>query len=799
MSDCTPEAGWLSRGRDVASPSPNPSNGCSDPGCSPNTNDADWRALDLPHDFVVENNFSSTADKSHGYLPYGKAWYRRHITFPDTAKGATIYIDVEAAQTKSQVYFNGQLLGSKVYGYTNGRYYITESQINWSGADNLLAIFVDATQPDSWWYDGGGIYRHVWLTVINTPGPYIAPWGVYAPSNVTGTITWAADGQPSGDAQLTPSVEVWTNATSAAGFSLTLQVFDPTGKNVGSAFGSGTVSPGQPTIWSASAISLPGASLWHLVAPPASPSLYTLTTTLSVGGTVVDETTITFGIRRTRFDAATGFYLNDVATKIMGTANHQDAAAVGVAVPDHLQAWRVAKLKEMGVNGWRTAHNPPNPALLDAADTIGMVVWDETHRNGILSELELLIKRDRNHPSVVIWSLCNEVLCNTANWIADALAAKALIRQLDPLGGRPVSANQNGWVGLNTPLDLQGFDYATSNYDNWHKEAPLIPSISSETSSAVSDRGEYTNNATTGHVSGYDNNYPGWGQSAEQAWGGVGESNGQGILTRPFISGGWTWTGHDYRGEPTPYGWPDVNSHFGIIDAAGFPKDRFFWYKAWFIPETPFLWVFPHWNWAPGQPVSVWAFSNADVVELVVNGASQGFKNMTQYSHVEWDNIPFAPGYIQALAYKHGSSAPVAVQFRNTTGPAASLSISVKDNVGTQLVAGCQDVAYVQVEVLDANGLVVPFADDVVTFSVAGAGTLAGTANGDPAGQYNNKSPSRPAFHGLVLGVILTGDEAGVIKVTASAPGLAPVTLSLTVTPQPPNFQAYWCKNGPRL
>jgi len=803
MTGCHSSPGTIARGRNATAP-PNPPAVCADPGCAPGTSDGSWRSVDLPHDFIVEGNFtplySDNATESHGFLPYGTAWYRKHLSIPDSAKGATIWVDFEAIQTTSTVYLNGHLLGYHAYGYTNSRYFIDSSIVNWGGADNVLAVFVDGSVPDSWWYDGGGIYRHVFLTVITTPGPFISPWGVYAPSNVTGAISWSG-GLPSADATVSPSVEVWTNTTGPAQqFSVSLSVSDPTGKVVGTATGSGSVVAGTPTVWTPSSpIFLTQASLWHLVSPPASPALYKLTTTLTVAGTVVDDTTVTFGIRQTYFDAATGFYLNGVGTKIMGTANHQDAAAVGVAVPDHLQTWRVAKLKEMGVNGWRTAHNPPNPALLDAADSLGLLVWDETHRNGILSELEILIKRDRNHPSVIIWSLCNEVLCSTDNWVQDALTAKALIRQLDPLGGRPVSANQNGWIGVNTPLDLQGFDYTTSNYDAWHAEAPHIPSISSETSAATNDRGEYANNGKEGHCSGYDVNYPGFGELAEAAWGGIGVSNGQGILTRPFISGGWTWTGHDYRGEPTPYGWPDVNSHFGTVDLAGFPKDRFFYYKAWYIPTVPSLYLFPHWNWAPGAQVDVWVYSNLDAIELLVNGASQGIKNMTQFSHVEWDNVNYAPGSIQAIGYKFGSSVPVAVEFRNTTGPAASLQLSVKDGVGSSLVAGCQDIAYVQVEVVDSNGAVVPDANNNVTFSLNGAGVLAGTANGDPACLVNNKSPVRPAFHGLALAVVLVGDQPGLIKIQATSPGLAPSSLTLTVQPQPQGFQAYWCKNNDRL
>lgn len=574
---------WRGRSRPPAPPAPPaPAGACSDPRCAPGTDDSKWRTVSIPHDFVVEHNFSASGDKSHGYLPYGIGWYRKHFTPPASLQAAsTIYLDLDGVQTSSQVWLNGAALGEWGYGYTGSRYHLNSSQLKW-GEENLLAVRVDATKPDGWWYDGGGIYRHVRLTAILTPGPVIAPWGVYAPSNVTGPISWDADGNPSADSSLTPSVEVWNNASSPAAqkFSVSLKVTDATGKVVATSDGSGSVAGrGGISMWTPkSPIALPAAKLWHTVAAPLKPALYTLLTEVAVGGRIVDSTSVTFGVRATYWSAATGFWLNGVNTKILGNANHQDFAAVGVAVPDHLQWYRVWKQQQFGSNGWRTAHNPPTPALLDACDELGFLVWDENHRNGQLDQVPLIIKRDRNHPSVVIWSICNEVLCKTNDWINDALAMKKLMHQLDPRGGRPVSANQNGWVGPTTPLDVQGFDYSTQTYDKWHKEAPTIPSISSETSSAVGDRGEYANDQAGGHVSGYDNQHPGWGENAETAWGGVGESDGQGILTRPFISGGWTWTGWDYRGEPTPYAWPDVNSHFGILDLCGFEKDRTYWY-----------------------------------------------------------------------------------------------------------------------------------------------------------------------------------------------------------------------------
>jgi len=798
--------GWQSRGRHVAPPPPpTPGTDCTDPRCQPGTDDSKWRVVNVPHDFVVEGNFSQSASTSQGYLPFGVAWYRKHFT-PSAAlaNAPTVYIEFEGVQTLSEVWLNGISLGIWPYGYTASRYYLNNSVVKY-GQDNVLALKVDCTKPDGWWYDGGGIYRSVTFTAVQSPGAVIAPWGVYAGgSNVTGEISWDASGNPSADSALMPSIEVWNNATSDSSFSLSVSIIDASGNIVATASGSGSVSGNNGvTLWSPSSpLLMPAARLWH-VAPGVTPYLYTFATSLSVGGSVVDFQNVTFGVRATYWDASTGFYLNGRSFKILGNANHQDFPAVGVAVPDHLQWHRVSRQKMYGSNGWRTAHNPPTPALLDACDELGFVVWDENHRNGQRDQIPYLVKRDRNHPSIVIWSICNEVLCNSGT-TQDAKDIVNLIHSYDPYSGRPVSANQNGYIGPNTPLDVQGFDYSTGSYDNWHKQAPNIPSISSETSSAVSDRGEYANDAAGGHVSGYDNQYPGWGESAEQAWGGVGENNGQGILTRPFITGGWTWTGWDYRGEPTPYAWPDKNSHFGIMDLCGFDKDRTWWYRAWFPtvnePKTTdtVLHAFPHWNWPAGSKVDIWSFSNADSVELFVNGASLGKKQMVQYSHVEWDQVPFVAGSYYTVAYDANGNT-VATKVVNTTGTQVALRATIRDNVGSQLYTGCQDFGLVMVEVIDANGLVVPNASDSVTITVSGLSTswVEGTHNGDPAGGENNKSPTHAAYHGLMLGVIGAGDTPGTITVTASAPGLTSSSVQMPVV-DGSSLQTKWCKNLPR-
>ena len=401
---CTDGQGWQSRGRHVQPPPPPPpGTDCTDPRCQPGTDDSAWRVVNVPHDFVVEFNFSQSADTSHGFLPYGIGWYRKHFNPPVAlASAPTMYLDFEGVQTKSEVWLNGIFLGTWGYGYTGSRYYLNASVVKF-GADNLLAVRVDGTAPDGWWYDGAGIYRNVRFTAILTPGPVIAPFGVYAGgSNVTGPITWSG-GVPSADAALMPSVEIWSNASSAASqaFSLALSVQDASGNVVVTASGTGLVpGAGGVVIWSPSApLAMPAATLWHVVDLPNRPALYTLTTTLSVGGVAVDSVTVTFGVRATYWSGATGFWLNGQNFKILGNANHQDYAAVGVAVPDHLQWHRVLRQKMYGSNGWRTAHNVPNVALLDACDELGMVVWDENHRNGQLDQVRpRAIRAHRTRP-----------------------------------------------------------------------------------------------------------------------------------------------------------------------------------------------------------------------------------------------------------------------------------------------------------------------------------------------------------------------------------------------------------------
>ncbi|KAH8047960.1 arogenate dehydratase [Aureococcus anophagefferens] len=661
--------------------------------CAASLDDDAWRRVDVPHDFVVEGAFNNESDMAHGYLPYGVGLYRKALAV-SAAEAAAIrdgslvaHVEFDGAQTSTTAYLNGSLLGSHGSGYTNFRFPLSGDHAEALAAGAVLAARVDATQPDGWWYDGGGIYRHARLLL--TPATHLSVLGgAYLPSTVAGLIEAGV-----ADAIVSPRIAV------------------------------------------ASTSPRPSPSRSRSRRPPRD------VTTHSIGA-------------RVAWKADSGLWLNGAPYKIRGAANHQDFAGVGVAVPDALQAFRVRKLKSMGANAWRTAHNAPTPALLDACDAEGMLVWDETHRNGNPGEQTRLVLRDRNHPSVVIWSICNEKLCETNDTLGDGKAAAALYRELDPSSGRA------------------------------HAKNASMPFISSETSSAVSDRGEYASDAVAAHVSGYDTTAPSWGEVAEDAWGGVGEADAQGILTRPFISGGFTWTGFDYKGEPTPYSWPNINSHFGILDIAGFEKDRFYYYQSIFKPE-PVAHLFPHWNWAveekgahlaeceglcAGSAVEVWAFTNGHSAELTVNGVSKGAKLVPALGHVQW-TVDYAPGTV-AVVVRDAANATVASDAVETTGPAAALRLSFKDGVGAGGIDADCGVALVQVEVVDAEGRVVPTADANVTLASSAALRFIGGGNGDPSEHTADKSASRPAFHGLLLGVFeATGGAAAAATVTATAAG----------------------------
>ena len=484
-------------------------------------------------------------------------------------------------------------------------------------------------------------------------------------------------------------------------------------------------------------------------------------------------------MRTAVFDADKGFFLNGKSIKIQGTCNHQDHAGVGAALPDRLQWFRLAVLREMGGNAVRTSHNMPTPEWVDACDRMGMMMMCETRQMSSnpegLAQLETMVKRYRNSPSIILWSIGNEEdLLQGPMAEQGAKIAASMVRrchELDPT--RPVSAAVNGdnEKGVSEPLDVIGFNYHLEFPDGFHKNYPKRPCYGSETSSAIGTRGMYTTDPLRNLMNSYDGVVP-WGETAEDWWKFYG--------TRDWMAGGFAWTGFDYRGEPTPYGWPSISSQFGIVDMCGFPKDNFYYYAAWWGRE-PSLHVFPHWNFAgrEGDEISVWVYTNVEEVELFINGKSLGTQKVPHLGHVEW-KVKYEPGYIEARGSKAGKV--VLTEKRETTGPAAAIRLTADR---TEIDADGEDVAVVKVEALDKEGRFVPTANNFLGFKISGSGALIGVGNGDPNCQQSDKAPARSLFNGLAQIIVQSTKQPGQIHVEVAKEGwdgaeLTPAKLSIT-------------------
>ncbi len=717
-----------------------------------NFDDKIWRKIHLPHDFVVEGTFDKKIpEPCHGFLPKGIGWYRRTFNIPQDDRGKRIWIDFDGVFRDCRVWLNGKLLGRHWSGYTSFRFDITDAVIY--GGMNVLSVRVDAHASEGWWYEGGGIYRHVWL---NKAGPlHIAPCGIFVATKPIKKKTG-----------LTVKAEIINHAAKAEEFKLHAEIFNAKGKIVAGISGKGKApANGKKQIVMKGIINNP--KLWSL----ENPHLYSLKTSVEKNNRIVDCENTTFGVRSIKFDADKGFLLNGKPVKLLGTCNHQDHAGVGIAIPDRLFTYRVEKLKEMGSNAYRCSHNPPAAELLDECDKQGMLVIDENRRLGdskeILSQVESMVLRDRNHPSIILWSICNEEKeQGTDIGQKRGNAIKKLIKKLDHT--RPITAAMNGdWGrGITGVIDVQGFNYNIVQYEPFRKKFPYMPVFGSETASTVSTRGIYRTDRDKGYVSAYDVNHTEWSHTAENAW--------RPIAERPYMAGAFVWTGFDYRGEPTPYGWPCVNSHFGIMDTCGFPKDNYYYYKAWWSGK-PVLHIFPHWTWPgrEGQEIDVWCHTNYDQVELFLNGESMGLIETPRNGHLEW-KVRFAPGELKAKAYIKGVfSAETKVE---TTGtPAAIRLVPYKD----RMVFDGEDVMPVVVEILDNKNRIVPVASNLVKFHVSGPGIIAGVGNGDPSSHEPDKAQQRRVFNGLCMVFVQAKSKPGTIKLTANSKGLKQASVNI--------------------
>ena len=672
--------------------------------------DRGWRQLDLPHDWAVEAPFDAKASSSHGYKASGLdvpgrsiGWYRKIFAIPASDLGRRISVEFDGVFRDSIVWVNGFYLGRHACGYTGFSYDLTD-YLNYGG-DNVITVRVDATMEEGWFYEGAGIYRHVWLT--KAAPLHVPQWGTYVTTEVVGDA-----------ASVSARTTVANEGMEAATFDVEQNIMDPDGRVVATGTMRTLSLAAGGTGEFPCALNVPQPRLWSL----ESPALHRLVTTLRSGGAVVDRYETPFGIRTVLFDPDHGFFLNGRHVEIHGTNNHQDHAGVGVALPDALQAFRVARLKEIGVNAYRSSHNPPTPEFLDACDRLGLLVLDENRLMGVspeqLGQLESMIRRDRNHPSVIAWSLGNEEWALEGNIKGARVAStmQAFAHRLDPTR-RTTYANSGGWGGISTVIDLVGYNYINqSNPDEQHAKFPNHPGVGTEETTTQCTRGVYFDDPSRALLS----------PQLKGDTGGNSEKGWNYYASRPFLAGLFYWTGFDLRGEAWPSGWPGVVSHFGFLDACGFPKDTAYYIKSWWSDE-PVLRLYPHWNWAgrEGQEFTGGCFSNHEAVELFLNGTSLGKKDMPRNGHLEW-KVAYAPGVLEARGY-HGGKV-VATTRVETTGAPAQLVLTPDRAV---INADGADAVAFTVTAHDAQGRTVPTAGNLVNFEVTG-GRIIGVGNGDP-------------------------------------------------------------------
>ncbi len=738
--------------------------------------DSKWRALNLPHDWAVELPFvRDEALNSHGYKPLGRrypetsvGWYRREFEIPASDAGRRISVEFDGVFRDILIFVNGCFIGRNDNGYAPFHFDLTDFLTY--GARNYIVARVDASFGDGWFYEGAGIYRHVWLT--KTDALHLG--------KLESTVRTALSGDT---ATLSLGTLVKNQGKQAETAKVTWQILDTAGKTVATAEAAPQSIGADGSASFTATANLANPALWSVDAP----NLYSAIVTVEAGGKPRDAERVSFGVRTALFDADKGFFLNGKPLKIQGTCNHQDHAGVGAAVPDRLQWFRVAVLKEMGGNAVRTSHNMPTPEWVEACDRMGMMMMCETRQMSSspegLAQLEAMVKRYRNSPSIILWSIGNEEgQLQSAMAEQGAMIAATMVRrckELDPT--RVVSAAVNGdnRKGVSDAFDIIGFNYGLNLPDAYHKEHPTRPIYGSETSSAIGTRGAYTTDPLRNTINSYDGVVR-WGETAEEWWKFYG--------TRDWEAGGFAWTGFDYRGEPTPYGWPSINSQFGIVDMCGFPKDNFFYYKAWWGKE-PALHLFPHWNFEgrEGDEIPVWVYSNLDEVELFVNGQSQGSKKVPHLGHVEW-KAKYEPGSIEARGSKDGKV--VLMEKRETTGPAVAIRLTADRN---EIDANGEDLAILKVEALDKEGRAVPTANNFIGFRISGEGKLIGVGNGDPNCQESDKEPKRSLFNGLAQVIVQATKRSGEIHVEAvkegwDGPELTPSKVVITtrkVEPRP--------------
>ncbi|MGN6196777.1 MAG: beta-galactosidase GalB [Ginsengibacter sp.] len=757
-----------------------------------NINDNNWRTLNLPHDWSIEGKFSkdNPATPAGGALPGGIGWYRKTFTIPVSEKGKSFYIRFDGVYKNSEVWINGKPLGMRPNGYITFQYDLTP-YLKYGNEKNVIAVKVDnSKQPNSRWYSGSGIFRNVWLITVNKL--HVDQWGTFI---TTPKVTENA-------ATVNVVTQIKNENSSQKDVVLKTMIYNADGKEILSKTSDATI-PFEKNNEVTQSFDISNPKLWSL----DHPYLYKAVSQVILNGKVVDSYDTKFGIRTFYFDVDKGFFLNGKPVKILGVCDHHDLGALGSAINTRAIERQLKMLKAMGVNGIRTSHNPPAPELLDLADKIGFIVmdeafdmwkrakteydyhldWDKWHKR----DLEDQVLRDRNHPSVFIWSVGNEI---PEQWgekgdtsgrnIARELVG--IVKSLDTT--REIVTANNGPSKGNNLIESGAFDLIGVNYHHqmWEKFHDIWPGkkmIVTESTSALETRGYYEllpfdsirrwpkgdnehfrNPNGTWDVSAYDN--------VSTPWGSTHEESVKALLKSDHVSGMYIWTGFDYLGEPTPYSWPARSSYFGIIDLAGFPKDVYYMYQSVFT-DKPVLHILPHWNWKKGDTVDVIAYyNNADEVELFLNNKSLGVRKKTGDDlHVKW-TVPFEPGTLKAVSRKNGKT--VLTDIRKTAGAPAKIILKADRN---KIDADEKDLSFITATIVDKNGVVVPRADNEIHFKISGTGFIAGVDNGSETSHESFKGNEHAAFNGLALAILQSNGKKGTITLTATCEGLQPATI----------------------
>ena len=731
---------------------------------APGFDDTSWKIVNVPHDWASESPFVKTECLSQGFRPRGLGWYRRHFRLNGDDRGRHLELQFDGVATHCTVWFNGSIVHRNWCGYTGWTIDVTPFA-KYGDELNTIAVRVDADAMEGWWYEGAGIYRHTWL--VKRDRTHLVTDGVYANPVLGDNSLWSisVEATVANAGRKTESVDIVST------------LIDPEGRKLVSGR-SALIIPHLTTATARITLPVAAPRLWSV----DTPVLYSVRTEVIRSGNNVDTVRTPCGFRTLRFDANQGFFLNDRPLKLQGVCNHQDHAGVGVAVPDGLLEWRLRQLKHLGVNACRAAHNPPSTEFLVLCDRLGILVMNENrHFNSgdeYIRQLEWLVRRDRNHPSVFMWSVFNEEPSQGSEIGFEMVRRMAAtVKRLDAT--RPVTAAMNGGlfspVNVSQAMDVVGFNYQIECYDRFHEANPTMCLTSSEDTSAFMTRGAFETVPDKNIRGSYDTDFAPWGATHRSAW--------RAIAERPYLAGGFVWTGFDYHGEPTPHSWPSCSSFFGILDLCGFPKVAAHMHRAHWRRDTNVLEIAPHWNW-PGRerkPVKVIVITNAVRAALFLNGVSLGEKPVDRFEFASWD-VPYLPGRLEAIAL-NAAGREIDRTFIETTGEPVALEL-VPDRPSLE-GDGC-DAQPVTVRAIDAQGRPVPTASLPVQFALSGAGAIIGLGNGDPNCHEPEKGDRRSLFNGLAQVIVQTGPaSSGKLVLRASSPGLRNAELQLKITPVP--------------